>query len=461
MHPLDLADCTRRPNRSGRTRWRKSASALISLASLVVMASACPKEASAPPAETQPAVQGSDEAPAPAPAPEPEPDHAARADELAHRFIVLDGHVDLPMRLRVQVENEGKVTELVHEHTGGNFDAPRARTGGLDAPFMSIYVPASLEKKGAKKYADGLIDIVEGLIAAAPETFATAHTPAQVRANFEAGKISLPMGMENGAPIEGKLKNLRHFYDRGIRYITLAHSKDNHISDSSYDQSHTHKGLSKFGKQVVAEMNRLGIMVDVSHISDDAFWQVIELSTVPVIASHSSCRHFTPGFERNMSDEMIQALADKGGVIQINFGSGFLDQEVREARDARSAALAAQLVGTSFEPGTPAYWAEMERLGVEYDREHGRSVTTVEKVADHIDHVVKLVGVDHVGLGSDYDGVGDSLPEGLEDVSTYPRLLEELLRRGYADADIEKICGGNVLRVWDAVEAHGAAHRDG
>jgi membrane dipeptidase len=238
-----------------------------------------------------------------------------------------------------------------------------------------------------------------------------------VRRNFRAGKISLPMGMENGSPIEGDLANVAYFADRGIRYITLAHAKDNHLADSSYDTRGTHGGLSPFGKKVVAEMNRAGIMVDVSHLSDAAAEQAIEISKVPVIASHSSCRRFTPGWQRNMSDDLIRKLAAKGGVIQINFGSLFIAGK------------------------------------------RGPAQTTVEQVADHIDHVVELVGIDHVGLGSDFDGVGESLPTGLEDVSMYPKLLEVLLARGYTEVQLEKITSGNVLRVWQAVHDHAAEQR--
>jgi membrane dipeptidase len=196
-------------------------------------------------------------------------------------------------------------------------------------------------------------------------------------------------------------------------------------------------------------MNRLGIMVDVSHVSDDAFWDVLDTSTAPVIASHSSCRHFTPGWERNMSDDMIRALAGKGGVIQINFGSGFLDADVRKKRDARRAEIEAMLRKRGIGEDDP----EAMPLVAAYEAEHPSPVASVRTVADHIDHVVQLVGVDHVGLGSDFDGVGDSLPDRLEDVSMYPNLIAELLDRGYAEPDIEKICSKNVLRVWRAVAA--------
>ena len=209
-----------------------------------------------------------------------------------------------------------------------------SKKGGLDAPFMSIYIPASYQEEGgAKSLADSLIDMVYAIAAAHPDKFEVAKSPKEVQRQFKQGKISLPMGMENGAPVEDELGNLKHFKDRGISYITLTHSKDNQICDSSYDTTRTWNGLSPFGRQVVAEMNKVGIMIDISHVSDSTFYQVMELSTVPCIASHSSVRHFTPGFERNMNDDMIRLLGEKGGVIQINFGSAFLDGEIRKERD--------------------------------------------------------------------------------------------------------------------------------
>lgn len=376
-----------------------------------------------------------------------------KARALAHKFIILDGHVDLPYRLQEDLTPEGKPSEDVNGPMKGDFDHPRAKAGGLDAPFMSVYIPARLEMSGATKLADELIDMVEGFVKTAPDKFALAKSPTDVRANFAKGLISLPMGMENGAPLEGKLANLAHFHERGIRYITLTHSKDNHICDSSYDERHTHKGLSNFGKKVVPEMNRLGIMIDVAHISDDTFWQVMELSTAPVIASHSSCRHFTPGFERNMSDDMIKKLAEKDGVIQINFGSTFLDADVRASRDKRRSAIKAEYKVKGLDPDAESDKASRETVEKAYDAKHPPAFATVAKVADHIDHVREIVGVEHVGLGSDFDGVGDSLPVGLKDASMYPQLILELLRRGYSEAEIEKVCSGNVLRVWEAVEA--------
>jgi membrane dipeptidase len=196
-------------------------------------------------------------------------------------------------------------------------------------------------------------------------------------------------------------------------------------------------------------MNRVGIMIDVSHVSDDAFWQVMELSRTPVIASHSSCRHFTPGWQRNMSDEMIQALAKKGGVIQIAFGSSFLDGDIQKMRSEAWKRFDADLEKRKLKKGSP----EADTLADEFEKkEIPKRYATLAKAADHIDHVVKLVGIDHVGIGSDFDGVGDSLPEGLKDASGYPNLIRALIERGYSDPDIEKIASGNVLRVWQAVE---------
>jgi membrane dipeptidase len=377
-------------------------------------------------------------------------DPAMRANELAQRVIVVDGHVDLPYRLHGGRDDKGALTEDPSKRTDkGDFDAVRAKAGGLNAPFMSIYVPAKHEEEGGgKALADSLIDMVEGLASKNPETFVVARSPADVRAAFAAKKIALPMGMENGTPLEKKLDNVKHFYDRGIRYITLAHSKDNHLSDSSYDDRHTHKGLTDFGKQVVGEMNRLGMFIDVSHLSDDAAAQAIALSTAPVIASHSSCRKFTPDWERNISDELIKAIAAKGGVVQINFGSSFVSDESRKSWDAVREKVNAELEAKGLERGTPA---GDEHVHAFYAKNKG-TYATVEQVADHVQHVIALVGVDHVGIGSDYDGVGDSLPTGLKDVSTYPNLFRVLLERGLSEADVEKIAGANVLRAWEQVE---------
>lgn len=376
-------------------------------------------------------------------------DQAKLAIDISKKYIITDGHIDVPYRLESEFEN-------VAEHTAhGDFDFPRAVAGGLDAPFMSIYIPASLEKTGgSKELADKLISMVEGIVKEAPDKFALAYSTAEVEENFAKGIISLPMGMENGSPIEGDLANLQHFYDRGIRYITLTHSKANHISDSSYDEARPAGGLTDFGKKLVAEMNNIGVMVDVSHISDDAFNDVMAVSKTPVIASHSSARHFTPGFERNMSDDMIKTLAKNGGVIQINFGSSFITQKAIEYGKLRKAAIKSFSAENNVEKESD----EVEAFKVNYKINHPYPFASLSDVLDHFDHVVKLVGIDYVGIGSDYDGVGDSLPKHLKDVSSYPNLIEGLLKRGYSEQDIAKILSGNVMRVWKAVESYAAQY---
>ncbi|PKI15868.1 dipeptidase [Colwellia sp. 12G3] len=376
-------------------------------------------------------------------------DQAQLAQEISKKYIITDGHIDVPYRLEELFEN-------VAEHTEhGDFDFPRAVAGGLDAPFMSIYIPASLEKTGGSKaLADKLITMVEDIVKEAPDKFSLAYSTAEIEKNFAKGIISLPMGMENGSPIEGDLANLKHFYDRGIRYITLTHSKANHISDSSYDEARPAGGLTDFGKTLVAEMNNVGVMVDVSHISDDAFNDVMAVSKTPVIASHSSARHFTPGFERNMSDDMIKTLAKNGGVIQINFGSSFITQKAIEYGKVRKEAIKVFTEVNKLDKES----AEITAFKDEYKIKNPYPYASLNDVIDHFDHVVKLVGIDYVGIGSDYDGVGDSLPSNLKDVASYPNLIEGLLKRGYSEQDIAKILSGNVMRVWKAVEVYAAQH---
>lgn len=365
----------------------------------------------------------------------------ARAERLAQEHLIVDGHIDLPYRLSSYMEDVTEAAPL------GDFDYPRAKAGGLNAPFMSIYIPVERQDDygGARALADSLIDMMEGIAEAAPDKFAIATSPEDVRRQFGDGLVSLPLGMENGAPIGEDLANLQHFYDRGIRYVTLAHAEPNQISDSSYDSTRTHGGLSDFGRDVVREMNRLGMMVDVSHITDDAFDDVMAVTTAPVVATHSSARHFTPGWERNMSDALIRRLAENGGVLMINFGSSFLRGEYQDDADPAQANIAQYIEANNLEEDAPEArrYAQKQRLA--------HPIGTVGDVADHIDHVVELVGIDHVGLGSDYDGVF-ALPVGLQDASTYPVLIEELLRRGYTEDEIVKILGENLMRVWAEVE---------
>jgi membrane dipeptidase len=366
----------------------------------------------------------------------------AKADKLAHQFLIVDSHIDLPSRLADSLED-------ISQRTGKDFDYVRARQGGLDAPFMSIYTSANDEADGtARAKAEKQIDIVATVIKTWPEKFAPAVSPSDVTANFARGRMSLPMGMENGAPLEGKLDWLQYFYTRGIRYITLCHARDNHISDSSFDTTRTWHGLSPFGCQVVTEMNRLGIMIDVSHISDDAFLQVIQLSRAPVIASHSSCRAFVPWLERDISDDMITQLANKGGVVMINFASSFLSREFRLAEMRMNDSIRTYMAEKGVKRHDPMLHAYIARL----KKDHPMPFADVSDVAKHIDHIVHLAGVEYVGIGSDFEGLDDELPTGLKDVSMYPNLIYELLKLGYSDSDIRKICGENFLRVWRKVE---------
>lgn len=372
-----------------------------------------------------------------------------KANKLAQKYVIVDGHVDLPYRLKVKnFRLEKEYLGIPYQTSDGDFDYVRARKGGLDAPFMSIFIPSRLQVDGgAKELADSLINMIEYIATQQNKYFAIAKSPKDVIKAKKKGKIALPMGMENGAPIESDLSRIAYFKNRGISYITLTHGKDNLICDSSYDTTRTWKGLSPFGYQVLDEMQRTGIMVDISHVSDSTYYQTIRYVKVPVIASHSSCRKFTPGFERNMSDDMISTIKGNGGVIMVNFGSTFLDSNIDKYNDSMRTELRSLLVDKGLDEKSE----EGKKFTEAFQKSHPKLYSDVQKVADHIDHIVALAGVDHVGFGSDYDGVGDSLPTGLKDVSDFPNLIYELLTRGYSDSDIEKMCSGNVFRVWNKV----------
>ena len=377
----------------------------------------------------------------------PSDKYQQKAVELAHKYILVDGHVDLPYRLKVKnFQMSKEFIGIPVETKEGDFDYKRAKKGGLDAPFMSIYIPASYDTQGAQKLADSLITMVNYIANQKSEYFEVAKTPAEIREIFKKGKIALPMGMENGSPI-GEVADVAKFRAKGISYITLSHGKDNRICDSSYDTTRTWKGLSPFGRDVVKAMVKEGVLVDISHVSDDTFYQVVEMSPVPIIASHSSSRKYTPDFQRNMSDDMIKRLGKNGGVIMINFGSTFLSSEVADYRKNIQSELKTILEKKGLKPTDEAAEDTID----EFFAKHPLAFADVKKVADHIDNVVKLAGIDHVGIGSDFDGVGNSLPTGLKDVGDYPNLIAELLSRGYKEADIEKICSGNIFRVWEKV----------
>ena len=331
------------------------------------------------------------------------------AQELAQEMVIIDTHLDTPIQLYMQQDKNGFYEDITKK-SSLHFDFDRAVSGGLNVPFFVIFTPPSAEEKGtAFEMAKDLIKILEDIMNKNPGKFRLVKSPEEI--TNEKNIMQVVYGMENGAPIESKLSNIKLFSDMGINYITLAHSKSNHISDSSYDENKNWGGLSPFGRKVVAEMNKQGVMIDISHVSDAAFYEVLRLTKTPVIASHSSLRHFVPGFERNVSDDMLRELAKNRGVIQICFGSEFIAEK----------------------------------------KKYPNLVVTVKDVADHIDRVKKLVGIDHVGIGSDYDG-WRNFPVGLEDTSTYPNLIRELLNRDYTKEEIEKVFGGNLLRVWREVK---------
>lgn len=372
----------------------------------------------------------------------------AAARQLAQDAIIVDTHIDAPTGLLKRWGDLGLATPHAE------FDYPRARQGGLDVAFMSIYTSADEDTAGkAWQVANTQIDAIEALIARHPDKFALLRSPGDIERLHAGGRVLLALGMENGAPIGDDLSQLAKFHARGVRYITLAHGRNNRISDSSYDLTRRWNGLSPFGEQVVAQMNKLGIMVDVSHLSDDAIGDVLRITDVPVIASHSGMRHFTPGFERNLSDELARAIASKNGVVQIVFGSAFIDAKAAANTQAyfRAEADFHRDNAAAVAAGKPARSAE--EFDKAWDAAHPAVPTRLDAVLDQIDHAVKIMGIDHVGIGSDFDGVGGKLPEGLRSVADYPNLVAGLQGRSYDEADIRKILGGNLLRVWRAVEA--------
>ena len=370
-------------------------------------------------------------------------DATPAARKLAQDAVIVDTHIDSPTELMKQWKDLG-------DAQSGEFDYPKARAGGLDVAFMSIYTSPGQDDDGsAWNIANRMIDAVDSLALRHPGKFALLRSPRDVNRLRANGRVLLPMGMENGAPIGDDLAKLGFFFKRGVRYITLAHSANNRIADSSYARDKRWNGLSPFGREVVAEMNRLGMMVDVSHLSDDAAKQAIALSRAPVIASHSALRHFTPGFERNLSDELAKAIAAKGGVIQIPFGNAFVDP----ASAAQTQAYFVAYAEFERERAAGRTTKTVAGFDAEWDKAHPSLPVGIDAVLDQIDYGVKLVGVDHIGIGSDFDGVGGALPQGLKTVADFPNLVVGLQARKYSDADIRKILGGNLLRAWTAVEA--------
>ena len=367
-----------------------------------------------------------------------------QSEKLSRENIIIDGHIDLPFRLYKKNLLFEKKIELDKE-TSGNFDIPKAVRGGLNCPFMSIYIPSDKNFDEAFVLADNLIDLVDNVIKSNQKNLSHASGPSDVEKNFFENKISLPMGMENGSALGKDINNIKYFFSRGIRYLTLTHAKDNQICDSSYDSKRTWNGLSDFGVEVIKEMNKIGMMVDVSHISDKTFYDVLKISRKPLVATHSSPRKFTPSFERNMSDEMIIDLAENGGIIMINFGSSFVNQRSNKIFSE----IEKKVKGYKTKKNIKNDHEELERYKNELINEMN-PFAKIEDVVKTIDHVYKLVGIDHIGFGSDFDGLGNSLPEGLKDVSMYPNIIERLLKKNYSEEDIKKICCKNLFRVWNA-----------
>ncbi len=369
--------------------------------------------------------------------------HLRQAHKILAETPVVDTHIDFPWHL---VEHnkwyKPGYTAWALSNPDGDFDFERAKKGGLYGAFMSIYIPAKYQKEPgrSKQVADSLIDVVNAMVKDYPDKFALAPRADDVLRSFTKGIVALPMGMENGSPIE-KIEDVAYFHRRGIRYVTLAHSRQNQICDSSYDSLNRAGGLSDFGREVVREMNRVGIMVDVSHLSDEAIWDVLDVAKKPLIATHSGCRHFTPGMERNLPDDLIKEIAKGGGVVQVPFSHFFLSARAREVYKKIEKEMKDKGLDEKTPEGKAFVRTKLAGAGI-----------SASDVADQIDHIKNLVGIDYVGLGSDYDGVGLALPPDLADVSTYPVLVAELLKRGYSESDIKKICYQNVIRVWRANE---------
>ena len=370
------------------------------------------------------------------------PLHAATKQSApAVRAITVDTHADTP------TEYLDHPFDLGAWNTRGHFDYPRMKAGGLDAEFFAAYVPARYANKGAAAYCMRIMETIHEMVDQYPQWVRFAESTSDIRKAVASGRRAILIGIEGGHAIEDSLDLLRAFYRFGARYMTLTHTNTNDWADSSTDEAR-HNGLTPFGREVVLEMNRLGMLVDISHVADKTFFDVLETTKAPVIASHSSSRALT-NMPRNMTDEMLVALARNGGVAMVNFYPVFLSDDVAKASKEREERL---------KPSIAELKARYPNEGAEYQAEVKRlmDLNPIPKVsylaiADHIDHMVKVAGIDHVGIGSDFDGIGE-VPRGMEDVSHLPALREELKLRRYSEADIRKIMGMNFMRVFAEVE---------
>ena len=371
-------------------------------------------------------------------------DIAARARKLHFSSIVLDTHADTPQRLLTGTFDLGK------RDAEGHIDIPRMREGGLNAQFFSIFITGRTLGPPAIQRALDQIDLVRQNVQRHSKDLTLATTAEEIRRAQARGKIAILMGIEGGHMIANDIRMVRIYSQLGVRYMTLAHFYNDEWADSSTDTP-AHNGLTDFGKDVVHEMNRQGMLVDISHISDKTFYDALEVSSVPLIASHSSVRAIS-NHPRNMSDAMIKALAEKGGVIQINYERNYLSEEYRTAFAALAGDVSRMEEKFKKECGDDNVCIGKAEIKLEKELTDAGKLPHVswEKIIEHIDHVVKLVGPDHVGLGSDFDGA--DMPDGLEDCSKLPKITEALLRKGYSEEDIRKILGGNILRVLEQSE---------
>ena len=352
-------------------------------------------------------------------------------------MFVLDSHCDTPSQIL-------RLRDLSLDNDHAHVDFPKLKRGGVDGAFFALYVPGNLETEEAFEYSQRLLEGVERAVEANSSSVAFATDSAQAFSNMQEGRFSVFLGLENGSPIGNSFDRLKWFYDRGVRYVTLCHSSDNQICDSCASKVKRWGGLSPFGKELVAEMNRLGVLIDVSHISDASFYDVLKYSDRPVVATHSCCRALCP-HPRNMTDDMIRSLASAGGVIQINFYPLFLDSGFAEVLSGSGLEEKGGYVEKEFinDPSDPLKRAAWNRI---QDEIQALPRPSFKRIADHIDHVVALAGIDHVGIGSDFDGI-EVTPEGMEDISMMPKLFEELRRRGYSETDLEKMASGNFFRI--------------
>jgi membrane dipeptidase len=371
-------------------------------------------------------------------------DISERAHKLHFSSIVLDTHDDTTQRFFTKDFDIGK------QNPDGHVDIPRMREGGMNAIFFSIWIDGRITGAPAVQKALDQIDAVRENVRKYSKDMVLARTAEDVRRAHAQGKIAALMGVEGGHMIGNDIRVLRIFADLGVRYMTLTHFYNDEWADSSTDKP-AHNGLTDFGKEVVREMNRQGILVDISHVSDKTFYDALAISKAPLIASHSSCRALC-NHARDMTDDMIKALAAKGGVIQINYEKSFIDQAYKDAYDKEAGGVVGHLsaLTKNCNNDEACISREMAKLQQKLTAEGKLPHVSWERIVDHIDHAVKLVGSDHVGLGSDFDGA--DMPEGMEDCSKLPKITEALLRKGYSDSDIRKILGENTLRVMEQAE---------